>query len=81
MANEKMTMKDRVLQYMKDFGSITSFQAFTDLGNTRLSASIFQIREEYNVEDEWVHTTNRYGVKVKYKKYTLGEKYDNYKQI
>lgn len=66
-------MKNRVLQYMKDFGSITTFEAFTELGCTRLSEYIRQIREELIVEDEWLHTTNRYGESVKYKKYWIKE--------
>lgn len=64
-------MKDRVLRYMQDFGSITTFQAFTDLGCTRLSEYIRQIRQDHIVTDEWVSTTNRYGEKVQYKKYRL----------
>ena len=66
-------MKNRVLQYMKDFGSITTFEAFTELGCTRLSEYIRQIREELIVEDEWLHTTNIYGESVKYKKYWIKE--------
>ena len=64
-------MKDRVLKYMQDFGSITTFQAFTDLGCTRLSEYIRQIRLDRVVLDEWITTTNRYGDVVKYKKYRL----------
>lgn len=65
----KTTMKERVLNYIKDFGSITTFQAFTDLGCTRLSEYIRQLRLEYEIDDEWQKTLNRYGDKVEYKKY------------
>lgn len=64
-------MKERVLQYIKDFGSITTFEAFVELGCTRLSEYIRQIRLEQVVEDKWEETTNRYGEKVRYKKYWL----------
>ena len=64
-------MKDRVLKYMQDFGSITTFEAFTELGCTRLSEYIRQIRLDYIVSDEWVSAINRYGETVKYKKYRL----------
>ena len=64
-------MKNRVLQYMKDFGSITTFEAFTELGCTRLSEYIRQLRFNYHIVDEWVSTTNRYGEKVQYKKYWI----------
>ncbi len=66
---DRITMKERVLNYIKDFGSITTFQAFTDLGCTRLSEYIRQLRLEYEIDDEWQKTLNRYGDKVEYKKY------------
>ena len=68
-----MKMKERVLDYMKTYGSITTWEAFRDLGNTRLSEYIRQLRTEYVIKDEWVKATNRYGEKVYFKKYILGE--------
>lgn len=68
-------MKERILKYMQDFGSITTFEAFTELGCTRLSEYIRQLRQDYQVDDEWISTKNRYGESVKYKKYILREKY------
>lgn len=67
----KITMKDRVLKYMQDFGSITTKQAFEDLGNTRLSEYIRQLRLEMNIDDEWITAKNRYGEKVWFKKYWI----------
>ena len=64
-----MNMRERVFNYIKDFGSITTFQAFTDLGCTRLSEYIRQLRLEYEIDDEWVSARNRYGEKVEFKKY------------
>lgn len=72
---EKITMKDRVLNYMNDFGSITTRQAFVDLGCTRLSEYIRQLRLEYRVDDKWIQKKNRYGDKVHFKKYWIVEKY------
>lgn len=66
-------MKERVLNYIKTFGEITTFQAFQDLGCTRLSEYIRQLRLEYVIRDEWITTTNRYGEKVQYKRYWLEE--------
>ena len=34
------TTQSRVFRYMQDFGSITSIQAITDLGETRLSPNL-----------------------------------------
>ena len=70
---KKITMKDRVLKYMRDFGSITTFEAFTELGCTRLSEYIRQLILEYNIQDEWVRNQNRYGENVEYKKYFIVE--------
>ena len=70
---KRITLKDRVLKYMQDFGSISSLEAFKDLGCTRLSALIFLLRKDYRIDDEWVKTTNRYGDKVEFKRYFLVE--------
>lgn len=64
-------MKERVLNYIRKFGEITTFQAFQDLGCTRLSEYIRQLRLEYVIKDEWITTINRYGEKVQYKRYWL----------
>tara|TARA_S200002703_G_scaffold65852_1_gene56950 strand:- start:517 stop:753 length:237 start_codon:yes stop_codon:yes gene_type:complete len=44
MARE--THKTRLLDYLKKYGSITSLEAIRDLGNTRLSATIFVLKDE-----------------------------------
>lgn len=69
----RTTHKERVLDYIKDFGSITSLDAFRDLGNTRLSASIWLLRHEdgLNIKSINVSSKNRYGDKVTYARYYL----------
>ena len=66
-----MSMKFRVLNYINQFGSITTWDAFKDLGWTRLSEYIRQLRQELPIEDEWVESINRYGEKVQYKRYWI----------
>lgn len=67
-----MTQKEAVLKYIKDFGSITSFQAFVDLGVTRLSAKIFELKQDgYMFDWETKIGVNRYGNPMHYKKYKL----------
>lgn len=39
-----MTQKDMVLDYIRDFGSITPMDAFRDLGITRLAAVVCRLR-------------------------------------
>lgn len=66
-----MSMKFRVLNYINQFGSITTWDAFKDLGCTRLSEYIRQLRQELPIEDEWVESINRYGEKVQFKRYWI----------
>ena len=68
---KKITNADRVLSYIREFGSITSLDAFKDLGNTRLSASIFILRKEYDIKSINETTKNRYGDKVTYARYYM----------
>lgn len=72
--SKEITQETRVLNYMIDNGSITSWEAIKEFGITRLSAKIFNLRNEgYVIENEWEHTINRYGDKVKYVRYTLNK--------
>ena len=65
--------EQRVFDYMVEFGSITSLQAFTDLGNSRLSATIFTLKKKGVVIGGSTMTVkNRFGEKRYIKKYWLG---------
>jgi len=64
-------MENRVLDYMYKFGSITTRQAFEDLGCTRLSEYIRRLRLQYEIDDEIETGINRYGEKVHWKKYFI----------
>ena len=65
---------DRILRHLKDYGSITSLEAFKDYGNTRLSATIFLLRKDgYKISSEKVAFRNRYGKIVYFAKYILLE--------
>ena len=69
-----MTQNEMVLQYIKDFGSISSLEAFKDLGITRLSGRIFDLKEMgHNLERKDESSLNRYGKKVTYGRYFLKE--------
>lgn len=47
-----MTQEQQVYDYIKNHGSITTMDAFIDLRITRLSAQIFNLKEELKVEDK-----------------------------
>lgn len=67
----KATMKEQVLKYMQEHEFITTYDAFAELGNTRLSEYIRQIKFEHKVGDKWMKTTNQYGKTVRYKRFWL----------
>lgn len=73
MKKKEITHKDRVLQYIKDYGSITSLDAIREFGNTRLSASIWLLRHEDNINIDTIFETNknRYGEPVSYARYYI----------
>jgi hypothetical protein len=69
---KKISQKDRVLQHLKDLNSITSWEAFSDYGITRLSAVIFNLKEYgHKISSEIIDSTNRYGNPTHYSKYQL----------
>lgn len=71
--NEKvMTQNEKVLEYIKEFGSISTFEAFSELGITRLAARIYELGEAgYDFDRETVKTTNRLGEAISYTRYSL----------
>jgi hypothetical protein len=64
-------MKNRVLNYILEFGSITTRDAFIDLGCTRLSEYIRQLRLDYDIQDTKEVGINRYGERTYYKRYYI----------
>lgn len=74
MKNSRPSQCDRIIQYMKDYGSITTLEAFTELGIVRLGARISELRKkgvEIVGEDEVVR--NRYGEKCHIKRYFIND--------
>lgn len=67
-----MKQRDAILQYIKDFGSITPMQAFADLGITKLATRISEMRRDgMEFKIETVRGKNRYGKPTHYAKYSL----------
>ena len=67
-----MTQDERVLRHLKDYGSITSWEAITEYGITRISAVIHRLRKDgYKISTEFKTSQNRYGDKVSYGVYKL----------
>ena len=68
----RRTQKDAVLEWLKTGASISSLDAFKELGVTRLSAIIFNLRKEgYAIKATDFQTTNRFGGRVTFSRYSL----------
>lgn len=67
-----MTQKEMVVKYIRDFGSISPMEAFSDLGITKLATRVSElIREGENIKKVPEKRLNRYGKKCRYMRYTL----------
>ena len=66
--------KKMVLDYIREFGSITPIDAFRDLGITRLSAVVFNLREEGHDIKKVIETSkNSFGNQTRYARYSFGK--------
>lgn len=72
-----MLMRERIAMYIKEFGSITTLEAFRDLGCTRLSEYIRQLKFHYKVGSDVISAKNRYGETTHFKKYYFMEEKNN----
>ncbi len=69
----EMTQCEKIIQYMNDFGSISTMEAFQDLGITRLASRIHDLtRRGVLIEKRMETGKNRYGEVVHYMRYSKG---------
>lgn len=64
----KLTQKQIVINHLREHGSITSLDAFTEYGITRLAAVIFKIKDEdyrFHDVDKTVHEIESVPIQVK----------------
>ena len=67
-----MTQCERILDYISNFGSISTMEAFTDLGVTRLASRIYDLKQAGYVFDEITESrNNRFGKRVSYTRYSM----------
>ena len=61
-----------VRRWLESGASISGYQAFKQLGVTRLSAIIFDLRTRgMPIEAKWDERTDRFGNKARFKRYFL----------
>lgn len=68
-----MNQYERIISYINEFGSISPMEAFADLGITKLSTRVSEMRKDgIEFNQEWEVRKNRYGEKVRYMRYSRG---------
>ena len=70
----KQTQCDRILLHLKEYGSITSIEAFVDYGIMRLASRINNLKNRgHLIKSELKTGKNRFGDTTHYCVYTLVE--------
>lgn len=68
----KATQAERIIDYITEFGSITQFDAFKDLGIMRLASRISDLKKQgYPIKSETETVKNRFGENTCIKRYSL----------
>lgn len=74
MGKKKNTQQEKILQYMRVFGEITSMEAFSELGCTRLAAQVFALKQKgYPIITRMVSRANKNGELKNYASYMLAD--------
>lgn len=70
----KMNQRERVLKYIKDFGSISNVEGIHELGISDIRKRISELRRDgIEIIGTRVEAVNRYGEPTHYNKYTLAK--------
>jgi hypothetical protein len=58
---------------MREYGSITQFEALSELGVMRLASRISNLKKQgYTIDSKFITVRNRYGEECRVKQYRLG---------
>jgi hypothetical protein len=72
--NNKPTQAERILDYIRTFGSITQIEALRDIGCMRLASRIADLKKQgFDIISKTEAVNNRYGEKCYIKRYMLGD--------
>lgn len=70
-----MTQRQRIIEYMNKYGSITPLDAFRDLGITKLATQVsYMIRDGYDIQKSYEKNKNRFGETCHYMRYSFKDK-------
>lgn len=74
----KVTQCQRIIDYIHQFGSISTLEAFRDLGVSRLASRIHDLKGQgYKFITETKTSKNRFNENTTFKVYKLSEKEGN----
>lgn len=77
MVESHPTQEQRVVDYIKEHGSITLLQAIRDIGVLSLSSRISSLKKQgYPIVGEMITVSNRYEETCKVKRYHFKEELD-----
>lgn len=69
-----MTQCERIMRHLEKFGSISTYEAFTEYGITRLASRICDLRQQgIEIKSEFKTSKNRFGEPVSYCVYSLAD--------
>ena len=72
--NQNPKQADRVINYIKENGSITQYQALFDIGVMRLASRISELKKKgYSFDSKMVTVKNRFDEVCHVKQYSLSE--------
>lgn len=78
MENRKLTQKDKIIAYIRKYGSITPLDALREFGCMRLATRIFELKEDgYKIKAVIEKNKNKNGEPVHYARYFLQEEKEN----
>lgn len=67
-----MEQTTRILEYIRQFGKITTLDAFRDLGITRLASRIYDLKKlGYKFKTTMVRGLNRFNEPIKFLEYSF----------
>lgn len=70
--NKRPNQTNRAIEYMKENGSLTNYEALVKLGIFSFAKRICEMRERgYIIKTEWEKVEDRFGKEVKVKRYYL----------
>lgn len=73
-----MTQHTLIIDYMREHGSISTYEAFIELGITKLTTRISELRKAgFKIRGVTVSELNRFGKPVTYNRYYLIEEKEN----